>query len=151
MSRVLLGKKIYGPSRASVQTANTRLPGWVREQGSLMGPSAARGGDGFNKRWLRQDQSCSFSDHLWRLSTGLDSYTTERLGDIVEALLSPSQVTNINWETTGMFTWSFKTLGVVFPLVAFHAGTKRMRPSVQAVKTRGLPRRLCRRVVPRCA
>ena len=62
---VLLGKNSMALlERHLVQNADTRLPGWVREPGALMGPGAVRGGNGFNKRWLRQNQSCSFSDHI---------------------------------------------------------------------------------------
>ena len=69
---VLLGKKSMALlERHVVETAESRLPGWVREQGALMGPGAVRGGNCWNKRWLRQHQSCSFSDHIEGLYTTL--------------------------------------------------------------------------------
>ena len=40
----------------------------------------------------------------------LDGLTTEHLGDVIEAMLAPSQLDNIYWESHGKFAWNFSKL-----------------------------------------
>ena len=57
------------------------------------------------------------SMHLWKYGTDetddpltqskLDHMTVEHLGDVNEALLAPSQISNVKWQSHGKYEWNF--------------------------------------------